>query len=396
MEQNLTLKNELDRLLEEEVSSVIKREKISFDELVDPFGKSLVLFGGGSLGQKVLARLRQDNIEPLAFTDNNPALWGTDIEGINVLSPFEAAEKYGERAAFIITIWSPQSGHRFKLTKQKLIELNCKQVVSFVPLFWKYSDTFLPDMFMDMPHKIYEHTDAIRETFNLLADNESRMTYLTQLKWRIIANYDGLPERSKQTQYFPEDIFPLSTDEVFIDFGAFDGDTIKIFLSKTESFFARIVAIEPDPINFKRLSMFVQKLPERIKGKISLLQKAVGSHEGKLRFTSSGTDGSKFSRNGNIEVDSVILNNILNNLAPTFIKMDIEGAEFDALLGARDVIVQSKPILAICVYHKQDHLWQIPKLIESFSDQYQLFLRPHDDEGWEDVCYAIPAQRMKN
>jgi FkbM family methyltransferase len=394
VEQNLTLKNELDRLLDEDVSSIIKREKESFDKLIEPFGNLLVLFGAGNVGRKALARLRQDNIEPLAFTDNNTALWGEYVDGIKVLSPNEAAEKFGRQAAFIVTICT-HTGHRFSVTKQKLIALNCERVVSFVSLFWKYSDTFLPDYYLDLPHKIYENADSIRKTFNLLADDESRITYLLQIKWRIIANFDGLPERSLQTQYFPEDIFSLSADEVFIDCGAFDGDTVKKFRQHSNYFFKQIIAFEPDPHNFQNLSTYVQNLSVDIKEKITLYQNAVGKEESKLKFAGTGTASSLLSEKGDIEVDSVYLDKVLCNFTPTYIKMDVEGAEFDALSGARKIIERTSPILGICVYHRQDDIWRIPLLIQSFSKNYKLFFRSYDEEGWELVCYAVPEERLK-
>jgi hypothetical protein len=74
--------------------------------------------------------------------------------------------------------------------------------------------------------------------------------------------------------------------------------------------------------------------------------------------------------------------------------MDIEGAEIDALNGASEAIKRFRPILAICVYHKPDHLWKVPLLISTYSDDYSLFLRPHDEEGWELVLYAVPPERL--
>jgi hypothetical protein len=67
----------------------------------------------------------------------------------------------------------------------------------------------------------------------------------------------------------------------------------------------------------------------------------------------------------------------------------------DALIGARGSIKKTLPVLAICVYHQPDHLWRIPLLIWSFSDQYRFFLRPHNEEGWDLVCYAVPVNRLK-
>jgi hypothetical protein len=74
--------------------------------------------------------------------------------------------------------------------------------------------------------------------------------------------------------------------------------------------------------------------------------------------------------------------------------MDIEGGEIEALQGAAGVLREHCPLLAISVYHCQDHLWRIPLLIKSLQDRYHFFLRPHDEELWDLVCYAVPEQRM--
>jgi len=74
--------------------------------------------------------------------------------------------------------------------------------------------------------------------------------------------------------------------------------------------------------------------------------------------------------------------------------MDIEGAELDALKGARQLIAEHRPVLAICAYHLQSHLWQVPLLIQSISDSYRFFLRQQASDGWDLVCYAIPVERL--
>ena len=87
------------------------------------------------------------------------------------------------------------------------------------------------------------------------------------------------------------------------------------------------------------------------------------------------------------------LDELLVNEQPSFIKMDIEGAEYDALSGCKQTIERYHPILAICLYHRQEDLWRIPLLIHSVSKKYDLYLRRYSDECWEQVCYAIPKER---
>ena len=78
---------------------------------------------------------------------------------------------------------------------------------------------------------------------------------------------------------------------------------------------------------------------------------------------------------------------------PTYIKMDIEGAEEEALTGATRIIRERAPILAICVYHRFDHLWKLPLLMRSLSEEYRFHMRPHADACWDLVCYAVPRSR---
>jgi hypothetical protein len=100
------------------------------------------------------------------------------------------------------------------------------------------------------------------------------------------------------------------------------------------------------------------------------------------------------SETGTIEINCAPLDEILADSSPTYIKMDIEGAELSALLGAKQVIQEFKPVLAISVYHQQNHLWRIPMIVRSFCDQYSFFLRPHNEEAWDLILYAIPHDRL--
>lgn len=77
----------------------------------------------------------------------------------------------------------------------------------------------------------------------------------------------------------------------------------------------------------------------------------------------------------------------------TFLKLDIEGDEPDALVGARSAIERNRPILAICVYHLQSHLWSLPLQMRSMVTGYDFFLRAHNEEGFDLICYGIPRER---
>jgi FkbM family methyltransferase len=390
-----SLEAQLEELLGEELASAVDRAQSTFDRLTAPVGEPLVLFGAGGLGRKTLAGLRSQGIEPLAFADNNPALWNKSVDDLPVFSPQEAARRFGDRAAFVVTIWRAGGGHRLAHTRQQLLGLGCRRVVSFAPLFWKYAETFLPYYCWDVPHRICEQAVEVRQAFELWSDEASRREYLAQLRWRLLLDFDGLPSPVAHEQYFPPDLFLLSPDEVFVDCGAFDGDTLKSFIGRQGENFKGFVALEPDPTNFRKLESYVSTLGTSLKSKITLSPLAVAARAGKLYFEATGTAAATASVNGTLEVTCAPLDEILADNRPTFVKMDIEGAEMDALIGARGSIKKTLPVLAICVYHQPDHLWRIPLLIWSFSDQYRFFLRPHNEEGWDLVCYAVPVNRLK-
>ncbi len=389
-----SMEAQLEGLLNEEVASAIARAQSAFDRLAAPFGESLVLFGAGGLGRKTLAGLRNLGLEPLAFADNNPSLWNKSVDGLQVLSPQEAAQQFGHQAAFIITIWRAGGGHRLAHTRQQLLDLGCSTVTSFAHLFCKHPNTFLPYYCLDLPYKICQQSDEVRKAFTLWADEASRREYLAQLRWRLLLDFDGLPSPVAHEQYFPPDLFSLSSDEVFVDCGAFDGDTLKSFLNRRGERFKGFIALEPDPVNFQKLESYVSTLDNRLKNRITLSRLAAAAEQGKLYFEATGTAAATVSATGTLAVDCAPLDEILNGLQPTYIKMDIEGGEPDALLGAQTVIRQTAPILAICVYHRQNHLWQIPLFIQPLSDQYCFFLRSHNEEGWDLVLYAVPRARL--
>ena len=379
-------------LLDEGVAAARARERRAFDDLAGGSRGSIVLFGAGGLGRRCLAGLRGYGVEPLAFADNNPRLWGTEIEGLQVLSPADAAARYGDTAAFVITIWGARGPDRMKDRVNALRSLGCATVIPFGPLSWRYPDGVLPHYGVDLPHKTLEQSVAVLSAFDLWADEESKREYIAQLQWRLSFDFDGMSPPEVETIYFPPDLIRLRPDEVFVDGGAFDGDTLRQFLAVSNGAFARYLGFEPDPGNFARLSESVAGLPDAVRARIEMKRAAISTTDGTVRFA-SGAGPSSHVGEGDMEVEAIALDRYLGN-SPTFIKMDIEGAEPDALAGATRHIRDAAPILAISCYHRQDHLWSIPLLIHSINGGYAFFLRAHDLEGWDLVCYAIPRSRL--
>ncbi len=381
----------LEQLLSESVGAATLRESTAFDQAVPP-GTPLVLFGAGNLGRRALRGLRCMGNPPIAFTDNNPKLWGTEIEGIPVLAPADAVARF-DSAAFIVTIWTGEGWDKMGQRCAHLRGLGCSRVVPFGFLFWKHPDIFLPHYAMDLPHLVLEDADQVRAVYDLWEDEASRVEYVAQVRWRLLHDFDALPDPVKTEIYFPTDIFLTRDDEVFVDCGAFDGDTLKRFLHHRKGEFKRILAFEPDPKNFEKLEHYVAGLPSQQSERIDLHRQAVGARRELVHFDAMGNEAS-FVGSGSMEVESVPLDEICQGLSPTYLKMDTEGSEPEALLGARRVLEQDAPALAICSYHRQDHLWRVPALIRAASDRHCFFLRPQLLDVWDLVCYAVPQPRL--
>ncbi len=382
----------LEKLLTEPVASAVKRERMYFDELTGTPQQPLVLFGAGRLGRSILRLRSRLGVQFLAFADNNRSLWGTTIDGLTVYSPDDAVQRFGNETAFLVTIRHP--GFTFEEAKHQLQQLGCERAVPIIALYWKYPELFLPFYFIDLPHNILKHSSEIRAAFAVLEENYSRAEFLSQLLFRLFLDQSEMHSPARHSQYFPIGLPVLTPNEVLVDCGAYDGDTLRAYITRNPTAFERIAAFEPDPTNYAMLDHFLQSLPHQVRARIDCRQQAVGAGNGKVRFVADGTVEAAVSPNGEMEVESVKLDDALIGWAPTHIKMDIEGAELDALAGAERIIRRHRPVLAICVYHRPDHLWRIPLWIHSLQSEYRLFLRPHEFEGWDLVCYAIPAERM--
>jgi FkbM family methyltransferase len=353
--------------------------------------RPIVLFGCGSLGRKCLATLRAAGIEPAAFADNNPRLWNSAVEGVLVLGPDEAAKRFAQSASFVVTIFNPK--HRYSATRNQLQHIGCSTVVSFPEFARCFAESLLPYYAVDAAHKVIEQQAEIEEAFALLSDDASRREFVDQIAWRIADLTEPGQEPVAGEQYFADDLFSPSATEDFIDCGACDGDTLASFLRHYPDGFAGYVAFEPDPQNFSVLSDYVRTLPAELQSRVAIYRSATGARRGTACFAAEGTAASALSPLGKVSVSVVALDEQLADDTPTFLKMDIEGAEEDTLQGAARLIRRFRPLLAICVYHRQSDLWRLPLLINQICSDYSFHIRRYEEDNWDVVLYAVPASR---
>lgn len=390
-----TARTELDALLSRHVATQQHAETREFDRLSG--GRPIVLMGAGGLGRRTLAGLRRHGVEPLAFVDNGPGKHGTVVDGVRVLSAAAAAREYGRTAAFVVTIWGAHNRHRFAHSREQLRALGCEIVFPFPPLYWKYADALLPFYLQDLPSRVLLQREDVRRAFEVWEDGASRAEYVSQVRFRLDADFDGLASPVDHPQYFPPDLFAWRDDEWIVDGGAYDGDTVRALSQIHGNRFGHLLAVEPDPANFAKLMAIVQDLPSEVRARVECRQAALGAEARTLYLDATGTAASATRTAavaGSVAVQAATIDTLVGEHHPTFVKLDIEGFEIDALQGAQATIRRHGPILAVCVYHLQDHLWKIPLMLRSWRDDYAFFLRPHNEEGWDLVCYAVPRSRL--
>lgn len=384
----------LDKLLSESMESVVERERTTFDKLSDSHGEQIVLFGAGALGRRTLKGLRQLGIEPLAFCDNNPSAWGGKVEGLTILSPQSAVTQFAKKATFVLTIWNDRLGHPLNEVKDQLQSLGKVQAVSFLPLFWKYPRQFLPYYGLDLPSLIIRDRRKIKKCFELIKEVESCLYFYSNIRSRLLSELEILPSPLEPGVLFKDKVLKKNEDEVFIDIGAYIGDTIKLLLESSPFEFKKIIALEPDPENFFKLNNYVKSLDKKLCEKVETISAAAGNKNEIVSFDASGTETAKIKSSGSTRVLCGKIDDLLHGKQPSFIKMDIEGAEIEAVEGASRTLTESLPILAISVYHQFWHLWEVALMLYKKNPDYSFFFRPHAAGGWDFILLAVPRHRL--
>lgn len=185
-------------------------------------------------------------------------------------------------------------------------------------------------------------------------------------------------------QYFDKDIISYDEDEVFVDGGCLNYASAKQFLEECSSV-KKIYAFEPDAESAERCRREASRV---IQHEYEIIEKGLYSENTELHFKSMGNGCSGLAEAGECIVKVCAIDKQIKEPV-TFIKMDIEGAELEALKGAADMIRKYRPKLAICVYHKPEDIVDIPKYILELNPEYKLYMRHYSDNAGETVLYAI-------
>lgn len=187
-----------------------------------------------------------------------------------------------------------------------------------------------------------------------------------------------------EQQYFDLSVLSHEEKEVFVDAGCFDGLSVKGFLRWSGGKYERIIALEPDKKCYEQCREQLKDVD-----KLTLINKGAWSSREVLSFHATGASDSAVSCDGEVQIETLQLDEVLRDRNVTFLKMDIEGAEKEALFGARKIIERCRPKLAISIYHRPEDIWELPGLILEICPDYKLYVRHYSFRDAETVLYAV-------
>ena len=337
-----------------------------------------VLFGADIKGIMLYQWLSDNGFDIQYFVDNDIGKQDGDIHG----KPVYAVEKLrGDKASKVIFTLSP---HFIDTVSKQLTDIGIDNNRIIIPQNLDFAPFGSRNEILS---RLRANEAGISLVTSLLEDDRSKNTLKGIVKYceTLDMSEIGKIYDDRYPQYFDEELIVFGNDEVFVDGGCLDFNTSFHFMDKAP-LFKKIYAFEPDCHNFLR----IKDLSKHVRpNKIELFNKAIYSGKKSLSFHNRGSFWSQVSDSGSNRIEADCLDNLIDGA--TFIKFDIEGCEYEGLLGSRRIITNYKSKLAISVYHKLSDLWEIPLLIKEFYEGYRLYFRHyHKTMHTETICYAIP------
>lgn len=238
-----------------------------------------------------------------------------------------------------------------------------------------------------------ENALRIENIYNNLEDDLSKEVFMKAIRYRQTLDIKDRPPYTIHNQYFVKDIVKINDDEVFVDCGAYMGDTINRFIREANNNYKRIIAFEPDDESRNKINPKIQdciKINAGVWNETTTLKFKKNNNTGNSKIVQTTTivDNNNDSLTEEINVQSIDETESCSDC--TFVKMDIEGSEINALLGAQNTIRKMRPKLAICIYHSDEDMLRIPEWILGLNLNYELYIRQHLGSRLETVAYAIP------
>ena len=355
-----------------------------------PKGKEIILFGAGQnyWAFKFFVLEKFDINISLIIDDKYENI---DLfDSIKVTSTFSNYIKELNKDDYIVIITLGNTTQQKKI-KEKLRKIGFKNILNAYD-FYEYHLAYASGAIVYGGINYYKKfKKEINYAYDLLQDDLSKEIYCQILDFYVTRRIISINSRPFDEQYIPRDISLTKGYATTINCGSFDGDTIKKLIKRGVKF-QTIICIEPNIKNFIELSNWVKKEKEKkhdFAKNIILLPVCIGNKTEYLNIYHAGSNSNtKKSSDNTFKALSIALDQIIELEEITFINMDIEGAEIQALDGCKNLIKKYEPDLAISVYHEPAQLWEILLKLKKYSSNYQFYLRNYTGRVAETVLYA--------
>lgn len=372
--------------------SVIKWENMkewvsSIENEAEKFFKShkefVFIYGAGVASQWYLKFLlsRNVSVEGFIVSDIDTVDVNSVPDGLRLFSLDDVCNSYEE---YSIIIGAP----KFKAEIMDVLSDKCPNVDAY---------SFEGEIYYTFIHDIEEYRrflldnwDRINNLYRYLADELSRDTLQAFIMGRMSGNQDYFINSMVPNQYYPKDIMHFSSNEVMVECGSNDGKTMLEFVQRVNYKYKYMYLFEPDS-DCARIVR--QVINDNSLDKVDLIKKGAWEEKTTLHFAGDDSFGSgHITNDGEQTIETTTIDDVVK-MSPTFIKMDIEGSELNALRGGVESIRRT-PKLAICVYHKKEDFLSIPEFIKSINPNYRLYMRHHNWGATETVLYAVPYEEI--
>lgn len=332
-----------------------------------------VILFGAAINESAVEFLEKNNIKILGFCDNDVQKHGKIYNGYRIFNFEEVKDKYNDEQ--ICVIITANAG-----AEEILLQINKDGWYSNI----KQLD--LTGLEVEDWYKYYNiHINELENVYSMLEDEKSRDVFKNVIDYRICREKEKIEKiyDDEKGQYFDEKIVNLKCEGSFVDVGAYDGDTVLGLEERVQSF-EKIICFEPNRNNY-------DKLYNNYKNNIKVQMFNVGVYDTttQLQFSNIGGKQAKVEEDGVEKISVVDLDSFLCKENIKFIKMDIEGSEQKALMGAKEILKRMKPTLAICVYHNKDDIFRIPQMLKEIVPEYKLYFRHYSKSTCDTICYAV-------
>lgn len=379
------------RKIPDEIEKRGENKELLMKKFADSHGE-VVIYGHGNLGNELAKGLKNADWPIKYFIDANQP---TDLS-VDLLNLKDANKILSPNTLIIVALYDIHS--EYPAIQRNLQKEGFCNIISVLDLrVW-------PELFqVGHIHSTLswdiEHIPAVEvlKSYSLLDDAKSKDVFGQILRFMIDSPYEKVTLCPKISQYMPTDIYSKIEGEYIVDCGAYDGDTMRSFfyaLGKWSSY----IAVDADPYNIEKIKASIcSDLPTHLQKKTQIVHAAVSNETGEVSFcagnrTASYVEDSILTRNKTISVPLIRLDDVIDTPV-SLIKMDVEGFELRALQGAERLIQNNQPLLAICGYHQQSDLWEIPLYMKMVYPNYHIFLRNYVGII-EYVFYAVPKDRL--